>query len=138
MQTIKIETTADLTETTDATLPNLEECPRPNGRKPLPIKRLQFSKIVYPIVGSLLSLAAAAVPSSAAATIPIDYLEPPVLTLGASTLVAATSCHVQRRKIPSLNRAWAQSGRVGLRATERRQQQRQIEAQEFLTSIDDD
>ena len=138
METIKIETTADLTEATEATLPNLEESPRLNGRKPLRLKRLQFPKIVSPIVGGLLSLAAAVVPSLAAATIPIDYLEPPVLTLGASTIVAATSCNVQRRKILSLNRAWAQSGRVGLRATERRQQQRQLEAQEFLTSIDDD
>jgi hypothetical protein len=138
METIKIETTADLTETTDTTLPNLEECPRLNGRKPLPLKRPQLPKIVPPIVGGLLSLAAAAVPSLATATIPIDYLEPPVLTLGASSIVAATSCYVQRRKILSLNKAWAQSGRVGIRATERRQQQRQLEAQEFLTSIDDD
>jgi hypothetical protein len=130
METIKIEATATLTETADTTLPDLEECPRLNDRKPLPLRRFQLPKIVPPIMSGLLSLAAA--------TVTIDYIEPPSLTLGASTIVSATSCYVQRRKVLSLNRAWAQSGRVGMRATERRKQQRQLEAQEFLASMDDD
>jgi hypothetical protein len=44
METIKIEATATLTETADTTLPDLEECPRLNDRKPLPLRRFQLPK----------------------------------------------------------------------------------------------
>lgn len=116
----------DSVEVENQTLPNLEIFSNSSIQSKL-------GRVVSPMLGSLILFVTT--------TAPVYYTAPliPVFDQSiASDVTIGLATQARPRTLSVWDKAWAQAGTVGTTAVERRQKHREMEAQEFLSSIEDE